>query len=258
MNLPRLLRRLAAVSLLVCTVSAAAPATPAGGVYELRTYTATPGNAAKLLARFRDHTLKLFERHGMVNVGYWLAADDKDGGDGKLVYLLRHRSREAAKVSWQGFAADPDWKAVARASEAGGKLVAKLESVFLAETDFSAPMDAGGGARERVFELRTYVAAPGKLPGLDARFRDHTRAIFARHGMTNLGYFHPSDGAQGAGTTLIYFLAHASREAAAASWKAFREDPAWAQVRTASERDGKLTASVTALYLRPTDFSRIR
>ena len=259
MNLPRFLRLSALLPwLALLPVSAAAPAEAPGTVYELRTYVAAPGKGEALLARFREHTTRLFERHGMVNVGYWLAADAKDGGAEKLIYLLRHRSRDAAKASWQGFLADPDWRAVAKATEAGGKIVAGIESVFLAATDFSAPMDAGNGGAERVFELRTYVAAPGKLPRLDARFRDHTRALFARHGMTNLGYFHPVDADKGAGTTLIYFLTYLSRDAAAAAWNGFRNDPDWVKARTESEKEGKLTAKVTSVYLKPTDFSRIR
>jgi hypothetical protein len=259
MNLPRFLR-LSALwpCLALLPVSAAAPAEAPGTVYELRTYVAAPGKGEAVLARFREHTTRLFERHGMVNVGYWVAADAKDGGAEKLIYLLRHRSRDAAKASWQGFLADPDWRAVAKATEAAGKIVAGIESVYLTATDFTAPMDAGNGAAERVFELRTYVAAPGKLPALDARFRDHTRAIFARQGMTNLGYFHPVDEKGGAGTTLIYFLAYPSREAAAAAWKGFRDDPEWVKARTASEKEGRLTAKVTSVYLKPADFSRIR
>ena len=259
MNLPRFLR-LSALwpCLALLPVSAAAPAEAPGTVYELRTYVAAPGKGEAVLARFREHTTRLFERHGMVNVGYWVAADAKDGGAEKLIYLLRHRSREAAKSSWQGFLADPDWRAVAKATEAAGKIVAGIESVYLTATDFAAPMDAGNGGAERVFELRTYVAAPGKLSALDARFRDHTRAIFARQGMTNLGYFHPVDEKGGAGTTLIYFLAYPSREAAAAAWKGFRDDPEWVKARTASEKEGKLTAKVTSVYLKPADFSRIR
>ena len=259
MNLPRFLR-LSALwpCLALLPVSAAAPAEGPGTVYELRTYVAAPGKGEAVLARFREHTTRLFERHGMVNVGYWVAADAKDGGAEKLIYLLRHRSRDAAKASWQGFLADPDWRAVAKATEAAGKIVAGIESVYLTATDFTAPMDAGNGGAERVFELRTYVAAPGKLPALDARFRDHTRAIFARQGMTNLGYFHPVDEKGGAGTTLIYFLAYPSREAAAAAWKGFRDDPEWVKARTASEKEGRLTAKVTSVYLKPADFSRIR
>ena len=116
MNLPRFLR-LSALwpCLALLPVSAAAPAEAPGTVYELRTYVAAPGKGEAVLARFREHTTRLFERHGMVNVGYWVAADAKDGGAEKLIYLLRHRSREAAKASWQGFLADPDWRAVAKA-----------------------------------------------------------------------------------------------------------------------------------------------
>ena len=76
--------------------------------------------------------------------------------------------------------------------------------------------------------------------------------------MTNLGYFHPMDADKGAGRTLVYFLAYPSREAAAAAWKAFRDDPEWVKVRTASEQGGKLTSKVESIYLAPTDFSKIR
>lgn len=228
-------------------------------VYELRTYTAAPGRGADVVARFREHTTRIFEKHGMVNVGYWVAADAKDGGGEKLIYLLAHKNRDAAKASWKAFSADAEWKEVAKRTTANGQIVAKVESVFLETTDFSRPMDVGNGkGAARVFELRTYTAAEGKLAGLDARFRDHTIGIFSRHGMTNLGYFHPTEADKGAGRTLLYFLAYPSREAAAAAWKGFREDPEWAKVRTASEQNGKLTAKVESVYLTPTDFSRIR
>lgn len=231
----------------------------AGQVYELRTYTAAPGRGADVVARFREHTTRIFEKHGMVNVGYWVAADAKDGGGEKLIYLLSHKSRDAAKASWKAFSADTEWKEVAKRTTANGQIVAKVESVFLESADFSRPMDAGNGkGAARVFELRTYTAAEGKLAGLDTRFREHTIGIFTRHGMTNLGYFHPTDAEKGAGRTLLYFLAYPSREAAAAAWKGFREDPEWTKVRTASEQNGKLTAKVESVYLTPTDFSRLR
>ena len=228
-------------------------------VYELRTYTAAPGRGADVVARFREHTTRIFEKHGMVNVGYWVAADAKDGGGEKLIYLLAHKNRDAAKASWKAFSADAEWKEVAKRTTANGQIVAKVESVFLETTDFSRPMDVGNGkGAARVFELRTYTAAEGKLAGLDARFRDHTIGIFSRHGMTNLGYFHPTDADKGAGRTLVYLLAYPSREAAAAYWKAFREDAEWVKVRNASEQGGKLTTKVESVYLAPTDFSRIR
>lgn len=240
----------------VPSASAASSATP---VYELRTYTVLPGRMPAMLARFRDHTVKLFERHGMVNVGYWIPTDEKDGADTKLIYLLEHKSREAAAASWKAFGADPQWQDARKKSEADGKIVAKADSVFLAATDYSKLMSAGKDkGAPRVFELRTYVTPEGKLPGLDARFRDHTLALFAKHGMTNLGYFHPTDADKGAANTLIYFLAHASRDAATASWKGFREDPVWLKAREASEKNGKLTTKVESVFLKPADFSAIK
>ena len=233
-----------------------------GPVYELRTYTAAPGKLDALLARFRDHTCQLFEKHGMANVGYWVPLEGKDGAGEKLVYLLRHQSRAAAQASWKAFNADPDWQAVRKASEAAGKILAKNpEAVFLATTDFSPVPGANkapGGAAPRLFEMRTYTAAEGKLAALDARFRDHTLALFVQHGMTNVIYLHPLDADQGAGRTLVYFLAHASREAATASWAAFRADPRWVKAKGDSEKAGKLTDKTESVLLVPTDFSALK
>ncbi len=248
-----------AATLAVTLTLLTAPARAAEKVYELRTYTAPPGKTAELLARFRQHTLKLFERHGMVNVGYWVPMDEKDGSANKLIYLLEHKSREAATASWKAFGADPEWKDVSKKTQENGKIVAKVESVYLAETDYSKPMNAGKSfGAPRVFELRTYTTPEGKLPNLDSRFRDHTLALFSKHGITNLGYFHPTDADKGAANTLIYFIAHQSREAATASWKAFRENPDWQKAHDASEKNGKLTAKVESVFLTPADFSPLK
>jgi hypothetical protein len=257
MKLPRLLLSLVVACAALLNVAQAATADTR--VYELRTYTATPGNLPAVLARFREHTMKIFEKHGMVNVGYWVPMDEKDGSADKLVYLLAHKDRETAKASWKAFNTDPQWQEVKKKTEANGKIVAKAESLFLTPTDYSKAMTAGKAkGTPRVFELRTYTTPEGKLSALDSRFRDHTQAIFARHGMTNLGYFHPADADKGAANTLVYFLAHASRDAATASWKAFRDDPEWVKARTASEKDGKLTTKVESVFLTPTDFSPLK
>lgn len=248
---------LALLLALVATI-AARSADSSGPVYELRTYTAAPGKMAAMMTRFREHTLKLFERHGMVNVGYWTPMDEKDGSADKLVYLLEHKSRDAAKASWKSFGADPQWQDAKKKSEAAGKVVEKVDSVFLVPTDYTKPMTAGKGGATRVFELRTYTTPEGKLPNLDARFRDHTVALFAKHGMTNLSYFHPMDADKGAANTLIYFLAHKSREAADASFKGFREDANWAKARDASEKNGKITSKVVSTFLTPADFSPLK
>jgi hypothetical protein len=228
-------------------------------VFELRTYTAAPGRLADVLARFRDHTIAIFNRHGMVSIGYWVPLDAKDGAGEKLVYLLQHPSREAAVRNWAAFHADPEWQSVSKASEARGKIVLKTESIFLSAADFSPPLMAGtSAAAPRVFELRIYTTAPGRLPALDARFRSPERSYFVRHGMMEIGYFHPLDPAQGADHTLVYMLAHADRAAATASWAGFRADPDWIALKTATEQDGPLAIKVESIFLAPTEFSALK
>jgi hypothetical protein len=108
----------------------------ASTVYELRIYHAAPGKLGELLARFRDHTTKLFEKHGMKNVAYWTPVDEPEKGN-MLVYILQHPSREAATSNWKSFQDDPEWKRVKEESEANGKLAEKIDSTFMALTDFS-------------------------------------------------------------------------------------------------------------------------
>lgn len=105
-------------------------------VFELRTYTSPPGQLPALHTRFREHTMTLFTRHGMTNVGYWTPQDSAHH-ENTLVYLLAYPSRQAARDSWAAFTADPEWQRVRAASEANGKIVEKVESVFLDPTDFS-------------------------------------------------------------------------------------------------------------------------
>ena len=106
-------------------------------VFELRTYTANEGKLEALHARFRNHTTKLFEKHGMTNVGYW-SPKDMPLAQNTLVYLLAYPSREAAKQSWENFRNDPEWKKVKAESEANGELVKKVDSVYMDPTDYSA------------------------------------------------------------------------------------------------------------------------
>ena len=105
-------------------------------VFELRTYTAPDGKLGELHARFRNHTLRIFEKHGMTNVAYFAPEDAPLKGN-TLVYLLAHKSREAAKASWDAFRADPEWQKVAAESQANGPITTKVESVFLDPTDYS-------------------------------------------------------------------------------------------------------------------------
>lgn len=109
----------------------------------------------------------------------------------------------------------------------------------------------------RVFELRTYTTHPGKLDDLHARFRDHTVKLFEKHGMTNIVYTTPMD-APLSENTLIYLLAHESRDAAKASFDAFRKDPDWVKARTESEAAGPIVIKVDSVFLRPTDYSPMK
>jgi hypothetical protein len=108
-------------------------------VYELRIYTTNPGKMEDLHKRFRDHTNRLFKKHGMEIVGYWTPQDDKQGKSDKLIYLLAFPSREAAEASWKAFRDDPEWKRVYAESHKNGVLVKQggVESIFLDPTDYS-------------------------------------------------------------------------------------------------------------------------
>jgi len=107
-----------------------------GTVYELRVYHAAAGKLGELLARFRDHTIKLFERHRMKVVAFWTPVDEPQKNE-MLVYVLQHPSREAATANWKTFQDDPEWKSVKEKSEANGKLVEKVDSTYMELTDFS-------------------------------------------------------------------------------------------------------------------------
>ena len=105
-------------------------------VFEMRTYYTFPGRLDALHKRFRDHTRRMFEKHGMTNVGYWVP-QDAPGRENTLVYVISHASREQAKANWAAFGADPEWKKISEASQVDGKIVERIESVFLDATDYS-------------------------------------------------------------------------------------------------------------------------
>lgn len=119
----------------------------------------------------------------------------------------------------------------------------------------TSAQDAELGAR--VYELRTYHCNPGKLDDLHARFRVHTNYLFVRHGMTLIGYWTPADG-DTADNTLVYLIAHESRDAARKSWAAFSADPDWKKAAAASEENGSLLTGIESTFLNPTDYSPLR
>ena len=105
-------------------------------VFELRTYQATPGNLGNLHARFRDHTIRIFRKHGMEIVGFWSPTSEEERDD-ILVYLLAHDSQDAADASWQAFGADPEWASVAEESNKNGQILAGVERKYMLATDYS-------------------------------------------------------------------------------------------------------------------------
>jgi hypothetical protein len=156
--------------------------------FEMRTYYAAEGKLDELNARFRDHTCKLFEKHGMENIGYWMPTENPDR---KLIYILGYPSREAREKSWKAFMADPDWKAAAKASEANGKLVSKVESAFLSATDYSPAIKPAKAAAARTFEhlhrqrgqpRRARLTFPRSHREAFQQARDGTRRLLASHG----------------------------------------------------------------------------
>jgi hypothetical protein len=110
---------------------------------------------------------------------------------------------------------------------------------------------------DRVFELRVYHANPGRLPALETLFREHTLPLFKKHGITGIGYWQPQD-APDAGNTLIYLIAHPTREDAKKNWDAFFADPEWAPALKAASADGKLTDKIDSTFMDPTDFSPLK
>jgi NIPSNAP len=136
MNRRTLLQSIPVAALLSSMAMADENPAPSPTFYELRIYHAVEGRLNDLLARFRDHTMALFEKHGIKNLAYWTPTDDPQKGK-TLVYILVHPSRDAATANWRSFQDDPEWKSVKAKSEANGPLVVKIDSTYMAMTEFS-------------------------------------------------------------------------------------------------------------------------
>ncbi len=228
--------------------------------YEIRVYHAAPGKFDAIVDRFRQYTTKIFEKHGMENIGYWLPTDTSRH---EIIYILAYPSREARDASWKAFGADPEWKAVVAKTEANGRLVSKVDQVFMTEWEHSPKLKLKEKTPNRTFELRTYTASPGKLPDLLSRFENHTMKLFKKHGMENIAYWittdptKPDDSGQ---ARLVYLLAHPGPGDAAGkkAFEAFRADPDWVKAKGESEKNGSLTVKVESTYMIPTDYSKLK
>jgi hypothetical protein len=105
-------------------------------VFELRTYTCNEGKLPDLHKRFREHTNRLFVKHGMELVGYWTPTEGPEA-ENTLVYLLAFPSRAARDKAFKDFGADPEWQAARDASHKNGVIVKDVKSQFLKPTDYS-------------------------------------------------------------------------------------------------------------------------
>lgn len=253
-------------------------------VYELRTYTSEPGRQSDTLKLMEESGLGFMKKTGIELVAVWTPVDTKDE---RVFMLVRHADKASADANWTKFQNEEGWKAAVQKSAVDGKKPVKgIERVFLSVNDYSPNLEVKevGG---RVFELRTYVATKGNLDALNNRFRNHTLKLFTKHGMKNIIYWSVREGEKttstellnalspigksaadvdsqlpAVGNALVYFLTHASPEAAAASFGKFRDDADWNKARTDSEKaaGGSLTVKdgVKSLYLKPVSFSPLK
>ncbi|MFM7630034.1 MAG: NIPSNAP family protein [Algoriphagus sp.] len=236
--------------LIACLVQA--QQTYSSSYFEMRTYTVYEGKMPDLIQRFQNHTRALFSKHGIENVAYFLSEEQPDK---QLTFILGYPSAAERDIRWNNFANDPEWKAVAAASEANGKIVQKVDQVFMVLAD-------GLNQRKQlassgIFQLRTYYLFPGKLDAIQNRFRAHTQALFEKQGLVNYPYWITveKDGTQ---AKLVYLIGHNTKEEFTVAFDRFRLDPAWIQVRDASEVEGKIVEKIDAVFFTPLPFSPMK
>lgn len=252
-------------------------------LYELRVYQPTEGKQKELLAFIGQSGMQLAKSNGIEIIAAFTPVATEDE---RIVTLVRHKDRATCDGCYERMMADPVTREAFQKAFPSGPPVRSLARIFLKTTDYSPAFQIESKG-DRVFELRSYIASTGNLEALNARFRNHTMTLFAKHGMNNVVYWNVEDGDSmkatdllGAvspqnqakaeisddlaaqGNTLVYFLTHASQDAAKASFDAFRQDPEWTTVRTESEKKagGSLTApgGVKSWFLKPTDFSPMK
>lgn len=221
--------------------------------FEMRTYHCNENKRPDLIKRFQDHTIRLFNKHGIKNIAYFIPTDSSNYS---LTFILAYPSKDQRDSLWNSFATDPEWVAAKRKSEENGGLVAKVDQVFMhIVPELSSKIKSS--KKQRIFELRTYHCYPGKLDAITTRFHDHTRKLFEKHGMTNIVYWYSveKDNKQ---PDLVYLLAHQSVAAAKASFDSFVKDPVWQEVAKKSEENGKIIEKIDSIFLQPLEFSPLK
>ena len=220
--------------------------------FEMRTYTVHEGKMPDLIQRFQNHTRTLFTKHGIENVAYFLSEEQPEK---QLTFIIGYPSAEERDIRWSNFANDPEWKAVAKASEANGPIVQKVDQVFmiwakdLNSRNFSRPSG--------IFQLRTYHLLPGKLDAIQTRFRDHTQSLFEKQGLSNYPYWITVE-KEGTQSKLVYFLGHQNKDEFNLAFDRFRVDPEWIRARDASEMPGKIVEKVDTKFYVALPFSPMK
>ena len=214
-------------------------------IYELRLYETVPGKLSALNARFANHTVSLFKKHGVRMLGFWT---DEIGSTNLLSYIVSFGSSADREATWKSFRGDPEWIKVRAETEKDGPLLARVRNTIMNLTPYSPePV-----INSNVQELRVYQSMPGKLDALNARFANHTIPLFEKHGIENIGYWTDDVGTS---EQLIYMLGYPSLGDREKSWAAFQADPQWQKVRAETEKDGVLTAKAVNTIIRLTPYS---
>ena len=253
------MKALALLAAMLTTTFAASAAEKDPSIYILSTITAKPGQVDAIHALLKDKLIPQAAKLGLPTLGVFVPVENS--GE-RILTLSSFASGAAAEKAVAAIKDDADLKILmGRLGELTDESK-KEPTRVMTVTDFSPAVAVAAGKGARVFELRTYTTTPGNLPMLHARFRDHTLALFTKHGMTNLWYWQLTPDQKDAENTLVYLLAHASVDAAKASFDAFRADPDWIAAKDASEKagGGSLTVpdGVKSLFLKATDYSPLK
>ena len=214
-------------------------------IYEWRTYEAMPGKLLALHTHLKV-AAELFQKHGLGVLGFWI---EDVGTTFQVSYMWMYENLEERQQKLAAFAADAAWQQqVAEETAKEGVIVARIHNTMLQLTSYSPTPQI----TTKVQEWRIYDAMPGKLLDLNNRFANHTLGLFAKHGITSIGYWTEVFGTS---NRLVYMLGYPNVSEREKSWAAFQADPEWQQARAASEKNGPLVAKVSNLLLRPTAYS---
>ena len=201
-----------------------------GPVYELRIYSANELRFGNLIERFREHTDRLFKKHGLQVVGYWTPTEGPSKKRRRFIYILKHNSRYDAYLNWVSFSNDKEWERVLDQPKFQGLLALKPESLFMQASEFSGMIDGDKITPGGIYELRTYVANPGKLKSAEEKYTKNIVKLLQMRGIKDLFGWRAFDPPESK-NTFIRLLHHPSEKEAVLNWKSFINDNEHANVQ---------------------------